>query len=577
MKKLIIIHLICALVAGCSNGRNEQSATKIADRVFIGDYIYTVDENRPWAQALAIKDDKIIYVGDRQSVTDYIGESTQVDTLGKQMLLPGFIDSHAHPVMGGAYIRSLALDTFATPEHWYQQIADYAKQHDNDEILFGFGFLASAFGPQGPDKRRLDEIVADKPVFIFDEGFHGAWVNSKALELLAVNANTPDPVPGFSYYKRDENHQPTGYLLEGTATDAVSRLGILTRDRVAAGTADVISVMNQFGITSVFDAGALDVDRVQLDVLELLAQNQQLTVRYVGSHMIKSQQGFADGVKQAIEKRRIASGDGYQINMLKIMNDGTIEGKTAAMHTDYQQEVGNRGETVFDEQQMTQILSQATAADMDVHIHALGERAISEALNAIEAVKRDYPSHSNRFTLCHIQVMTDADVQRFAELGVIAQSTPLWASYDEYGKAFVNDDQFQRYFRFNSLNEAGVTLSFGSDFPASGAGILGMSPVFNMEIGHTRQNPGEPQAPIQPGENERLDIASLIEGYTLGAAHQLRMESQIGSLEVGKMADLVILQNNLFDVEPYDIHQVEVVETILAGKAVYVSDEAFVE
>ncbi|QDP00080.1 amidohydrolase [Thalassotalea sp. PS06] len=569
MRTTLAVIGICTLLFGCSKTENELTPTIIADRVFIGEHIYTVDENNPWVESLAVKDGRIVFSGDKESVAAYIGEGTQVQQLGNKMLLPGFIDSHAHPVMGGAYIRSLSLDTFESPEHWYQQIASYAKEHQDDDILFGYGFLASAFGPEGPSRLKLDEIVSDKPVLILDEGFHGGWVNSKALEVLGVDANTADPVPGFSYYKRDANNVPTGYLLEDTAMDAVAKLGIITADSVALGTGDVIDIMNSYGITSVFDAGAMDVDNLQLSVLENLAKQEQLTVRYIGSHMINSQEHFATGVKRAIEKRSISKGDGYHISMLKIMNDGTIEGKTAAMHEDYQGEPGNQGETVFSEQQMVELLTQATQASMDVHIHALGERAISEALNAIESVKKSFPKHSNRFTLCHIQVMLDSDVKRFADLGVIAQSTPLWASYDEYGKAFVSADQFDRYFRFNSLSKAGVNLSFGSDFPASGAGSLGMSPVFNIEIGHTRQNPGEPEAMVQPNKDESLDIASLIKGYTLGSAYQLNIETEVGSLEVGKLADMVILEQNLFNVEPHKIHQVQVSETILEGKTVY--------
>ena len=253
------------------------------------------------------------------------------------------------------------------------------------------------------------------------------------------------------------------------------------------------------------------------------------------------------------------------------MNDGTIEGKTAGMFEDYQGEPGNKGVTVFSQAQMNTLIAQASNENIDVHIHALGERAISETLNAIELVRND-PTQNNstsRFAICHIQVMTDNDIKRFARLNVIAQSTPLWASYDEFGKEFVSEDQFKRYFRFNSLHHAGVNLSFGSDFPASGAGELGMSPIFNMEIGHTRQTPEQKNAPIQPDKHERLAIAALIKGYTLGGAYQIHMDKQIGSIEVGKKADFVILDKNLFEVGSYDIHKVKVVETLLGGKRVY--------
>ena len=206
---------------------------------------------------------------------------------------------------------------------------------------------------------------------------------------------------------------------------------------------------------------------------------------------------------------------------------------------------------------------------IDVHIHALGERAVHEALDAIEVARAAQPDSTTRYTLCHIQVISDQDLPRFARLGVIAQSTPLWASYDTYGQQFVSDDQFQRFWRFRSLHDLGVRLTWGSDFPASGAGLLGMSPVLQMEIGHTRQNPGEADAPIQPRESERLDLETLIQGYTINAAYQLHMEDEIGSIEVGKKADLVVLDRNLFEIDPYQIHETKVLMTLLGGEIVY--------
>jgi predicted amidohydrolase YtcJ len=211
----------------------------------------------------------------------------------------------------------------------------------------------------------------------------------------------------------------------------------------------------------------------------------------------------------------------------------------------------------------------AARNNIDVHIHALGERAIHESLNAIEAAREAAPDSSTRYAICHIEVITDQDLPRFAELDVIAQSTPLWASYDTYGEQFVSTDQFRRYWRFNSLAEQGVRLSFGSDFPASGAGTLGLSPVVQIEIGHTRQEPGDPESMVKPLESERLDVEALIRGFTIDAAYQMHMEDAIGSIEVGKKADLVVLDQNIFEVDAYDIHKTNVVLTMMDGDIVY--------
>lgn len=569
--KLCSLVMAFFIVLTCKESVANPGAENIADTIFYNGSIYTVDDKNPWVEAVAIKDDEIIYTGSLEQVKQFKGNKTISRNLEGKMLLPGFIDSHAHPVMGGAYIRSLSLDSFSGPDKWVEQTESYIKDNPDKDIIFGYGFLASAFGPQGPTKGMLDKLSSDKAIFIMDEGFHGAWANSKALALLAIDKDTVDPEPGFSYYKRDLEGNPTGYLLEGTATDAIQKLGIINIESVALGTGDVIAAMNQYGITAVFDAGASDLEGLQLQVLKKLDSQREMSIRMVASHMITSSEQAKEAIAIVDKKRSISKHDMFHINTLKIMNDGTIEGKTASMFEDYQGEPGNKGLNVFSQQQMNTLIAQASEKNIDVHIHALGERAISETLNAIEAVRQleiKQPSTS-RYTICHIQVMTDEDIERFARLNVIAQSTPLWASFDEYGKGFVSEDQFQRYFRFNSLHKAGVNMSFGSDFPASGAGVLGISPLFNMEIGMTRQEAGQKEAPIQPGKHERLEIATLIKGYTLDGAYQLHMEDEIGSIEVGKKADFVILDKNLFEVENYDVHKVKVLETILAGKTIY--------
>jgi hypothetical protein len=419
----------------------------------------------------------------------------------------------------------------------------------------------------------IDSIVADRPVLIMDEGFHGAWANTRALEELNITRDTADPTPGFSYYKRDESGDATGYLLEGTAGMAMQSLNVITEDVVVDGTAHVIDTLNGYGVTSAFDAGALGYEENLQQILDRLENAGDLTIRLLGSYRPTGPDDVDIAVERAGEWRDTIKGDNYHYRFLKIMQDGTVEGRTAAMFEDYRGEPGNSGESIYSEEEMTKMVAGATGENIDVHIHALGERAVHEALNAIEVARNKHPDSSTRYAVCHIQVITDQDLPRFAELDVIAQSTPLWASYDTFGRQFVSEDQFQRFWRFNSLKKLGVRLTWGSDFPASGAGMLGMSPIVQMEIGHTRQSPGEPDAPIQPRESERLDLASLLRGYTIDAAYQLHMEDQIGSLAVGKRADLVVLDRNLFEIDPYEIHQARVLMTILDGEVVYAAHE----
>ncbi|MBT8065945.1 MAG: amidohydrolase [Gammaproteobacteria bacterium] len=562
-----------AMLVACGESTAPDDAANVdtdkADVVFTNARVYTVDDDAPWAEAVAVKGDEIVYVGDAAGVETLVGESTQRRDLQGRLLLPGFIDSHVHPIGGGAYAQALSLDTYGTVPEWVEAIAAYAADNPDAPVLFGYGFLATTFGPVGPTRQLIDEVVPDRPVLIMDEGFHAAWANTAALEVLNISQDTPDPVPGFSYYKRDANGDATGYLLEGTAGMAMDSLDVITKQVVVEGLKIIIDIMNAYGVTAAFDAGVIGYEDIAADVLKQTQDNGDMTIRLIGSFRPRGPEDVEVAVDKALEWGRTIKGDNYHYNVLKIMDDGTVEGRTAAMFEDYQGEPGNSGETVFTEAQMTSMIVGAAEQDIDVHIHALGERAIHESLNAIEVARQQVPASKTRYAICHIQVITDQDLQRFAELDVIAQSTPLWASYDTYGEQFVSEDQFSRFWRFKSLEDLGVRLSFGSDFPASGAGTLGLSPVVQIEIGHTRQFAGERDAPIQPLESEALDVESLVRGFTIDAAYQMHMDEQIGSIEVGKKADLVVLDQDIFRIDPYDIHKTDVLLTMMGGKVVY--------
>lgn len=544
-----------------------------ADKVLINALIYTVDDNNPWAEAIAVNGDTITYVGSAEGANNYIGSNTLVSDLQGKFLLPGFVDSHSHIFLAGAHIDDLVLDQFDTVEGWLRDIASFAAEHPERDVIVGSGFLASSFGIDGPTRQQLDSVVPDRPVLIMDEGQHGAWLNSAALDALGIDADTPDPKPGFDYYKRDKSGNPTGYLLEGTVWQALEDLKVSTTESITAGSARIINLYNRYGITAVFDAGPWEAEDIQLEILDALVASNQLSIRFVGSHYIDDAADMDTVVAKVIALKHQTRTKPYQVTTLKIMVDGTLEGRTAAMFQDYQGDPGNRGETVFNVTQLNELVAGGTAENLDIHFHALGERAVTESLDAIALAKQLNPDSSSRFTLSHIQLMSSEDIARFAELGVMAQGTPLWAKHDAEGRELITEDQFNRYYMFNSLDKAGVKLTFGSDYPSSGDGPVSVSPMYNIEIGHTRQFPGRPDAPVQPDAGERLSLAQLIRGYTLNGAYQLRMEDKIGSIEVGKKADMVLLEQNPFETGAHDLHSVRVLRTWLGGDLVYEFDE----
>lgn len=543
-----------------------------ADLILNNGSIYTVNTKQPWASAVAVIKDNIVYVGDEEGLSQWRGEFTrQIDLKGK-FLMPGFVDSHSHIFTGGAHINDLLLDSSADVESWLQAISQYYQQNPDKDILMGSGFLASRFGLDGPNKAMLDEISADRPIFILDEGMHGAWLNSAALALLGINANTPDPSPGFDYYKRDQSGEPTGYLLEGVVWQALEQLGAASPEELTRGTADVIRLYNRYGITAVFDAGPWEAEQAQLDIMQRLEQSGQLTIRFKGSQYIDSRQKLTTIVDEVMSLKQRTQNTPYPIDTLKIMVDGTTESRTAAMFVAYQGEPNNMGETVLSQQELNGLVERGVENELDMHFHALGERAVSYSLNAIEAVKRRRPDAGSRFTLSHIQVMANEDIERFSNLGVIGQGSLLWTFHDTAGEKYLTPDQFSRYYRYQSLLDAGATLSFGCDFPSHGGGLDAVAPLFNIEVGHTRQAAGQPDAAIQPLKKERLAIADLLYGYTLAGAYQLRLENEIGSIEVGKKADLVLLDASPFEVDAYEIHKIKVLNTWFGGETVYSSN-----
>ena len=566
MRKFLLIPLLIIVVTACA--RIAPTTQPIADAVLINSKVYTVNQDQPWAQAVAMSNGEIVYVGDDSGVKAWIGNDTQVEDLQGKFLLPGFVDAHSHLLLGGAHMDDLILDKNADIATWLEAIKTYVKANPNKPVIVGSGFLSSTFGLDGPHKKLLDAIEPNKPMLIMDEGMHGAWLNSAALAELNITAQTPD-ISEFDYYKRDKTGEPTGYILEGTVWHAMAALNTNTVESVAVGTAEVIDIYNSYGVTAVFDAGPWDAKEIQLDVLKRLEEKGELSIRFQGSQYIDDIADKDVMVDKVLRLKRLSAGTRHPVNVLKIMVDGTVEGKTAAMFTAYQGEPENFGETVFTPEQLNALVNEAVKNKLDIHFHALGDRAVSESLDAIEKAKINYPESSSRFTLSHIQVMTDRDIKRFAELDVIAQSSLLWAAGDVTGEQFLAAEQFQRYYRFKSLLDAGVKLSFGCDFPSHGGGLAGIAPLYNMEVGHTRKLVGEPKSMMQPSEKERLDIASLIYSYTMAGAYQMRLENEIGSIETGKRADFTLLDKNIFEVDPYEIHRIKVIKTWLDGKLVF--------
>ncbi len=528
--------------------------------------IYTVNEKQTWAEAVAIRDGEIVYVGDDAGLKDWVGPNTQVIDVDGKLLLPGFIDTHAHPVLATASMNALEINAEDDLATVLEKLQDYADDNPNLDFIMGFGFSHHIFDGD-PTKEMLDAVVSERPVFLADGGGHLGWANSKAFELAGVNADTPDPIAGSHYYVRDVKGNPTGYMYEEQTFAAFINLGQgNVASEMRTNSADLFPLMSSMGITSVFDASMEWFIEDGHRVMAQLEKEGKLPFRLVTSMTVDRNLSHGEVVNQYKEFQSQYHSDFLQIGAIKFGLDGTVEGESAALLNNYLH--GGSGALNWQEKPYGEIILALDTAGIDIHIHAIGDRAVNVALNAIEAARQQNGFHGTRHTICHTQLVQDSDIPRFNQLKVIAQTTPVWhADAPSLEWTTIDETERQKLFPFKSIADTGARVTFGSDFPYGG-GLEALVPAYNLEVGHTRVWPGLDVAPL-PNPKEKLPLQTLIKGYTLDAAYQLRMEDKIGSIEVGKRADLIVMDENIFEISPQDIHNVKVEITMVDGKVVY--------
>jgi len=348
-----------------------------------------------------------------------------------------------------------------------------------------------------------------------------------------------DPVPGSHYFKRYDDGTPTGWLIEGGAFEDITvQLGVVTEQNLARGAESFFKTMSSMGITAAFDAGMGDGGEKVFSLLEKLAASGDLPVRIVGSYYVNTPKQLPNAVATVKGLHDQYNSEMFDMRVLKLSLDGTVEAQTAYTIEPYKKPEGHRAQLLIPAAPSTEVVLNAARANMDVHLHTLGDGAVRLGLDMVEQ-------------------------------DVIAQSTPSWYVYDDIALEYLGEERFRQMYPMKSLAAGGAKLTLGSDYPASWIGLDGLNPLFNIEMAMTRQPAGDKNFAIQAPATERISLEQAIRGYTLDAAYQLRLEDQIGSLEVGKQADLVVLSKNIFAMDTYDIHSVEVSLTMVNGKVVH--------
>ena len=556
-----------------------------AATLFVGGTVWTADADRPFAAAVVVEGERIVYVGDAAGGEAAAGENATVVSLEGRTLLPGFVDSHTHPGIAGLLDSQLQVVGTRNVAEVQAALRAYATENPGEAPIFGFGFPSAlntainAAGVAGPHRQDLDAVVADRPVMLLALDAHSAWLNSKALAVAGITKETPDPLPGVYYYQRDAQGEPTGWLVEsGAFWPLLPVFGVGTEADFRAAYRTFLPRLSAMGITSVFDAG-IPGDTLLRNALAALAgleQAGELPLRYRASAYLASPKTTGEALAATIKalRRQFASPAGLlDIRTGKIANDGTIEGKTAAVLAPYAG--GGSGAVLLAAAPLGERLAALRRAGLDAHVHAIGDRALRTALDAVALARAAVPESDGRVTVAHAMLAADEDLRRLKALDVTLQTTPHWA-HDLAGSLalysqLLGDPRAASTMRLADYWAAAPHVAFGADYPATGLPFPQTSPLYGIEIGHTRRPPGAASGPRLPPTDQRLPIDHLLFGYTAGGAQALRLDD-VGVIAPGKQADLVVLGADLFAtaaVAPHEIHAIAVDLTMLAGRVVF--------
>ncbi len=537
-----------------------------ADLVLTGGRVATMDGARSWATALAVRDGRLVAVGPDAGVRPLVGPRTRVIELRGRTVTPGFQDAHAHPVSSGVELLRCDLHVSQVATDYLEIIATYARDRPDDPWIRGGGWYMAAFEGGAPRRGELDRLVPDRPVCLESRDGHSAWVNTRALELAGVTAATADPSDGR--IERDPDGTPTGTLHEG-AMDLVARfMPDDTPADLEEGLRRGQAHLHALGITAWQDAIVAPDSEERAYVA--LASRGELTARVVGALWWEHHRG-AEQIDEFVERRRSTAIGRYAPTSIKLMMDGVLENFTGAMLEPYLDGHGgttdNRGLLQLDAEGLMDWVPRLDALGFQAHFHAIGDRAVRVALDAVEAARRANGPSDTRPHIAHIQVIHPDDIGRFRDLDVTANAQPFWASHeDQMEKLTVPfiGDRWRWQYPFRSLRAAGAVLAMGSDWSVSTA-----DPLLEMELAVERRHrhPDFKREVFLP--EERLELIDALAAFTNGSAYVNHLDTETGSLEVGKLADLAVLDRDLFDRGAGAIGDAKVVGTFVEGVPVF--------
>jgi hypothetical protein len=560
MRSTIVAVTLSLLVGSPAWAQRPHRAT--ADLVLRNGAVYTMDASRTWASAVAVSNGRIVYIGADAGAAAWTGPRTTVVDLEGRMVMPSFEDSHVHPVEGGIELGRCVLNDFTTPQQILDAVTQYATKNPTKPWVLGAGWQLPVFPNANPSKALLDAIVPDRPVYLAAADGHSAWVNSKALQLAGVTKATADP-PNGRIERDAATGEPSGTLREA-ATDLVAgKIPPTTPEDYVEGLRRALAMANRFGITTLMEANASE------EILKAYAEldrRGELTARVVAAMATDPGRGVAQ-IPALVAMRSKYESRHLRATAVKLFADGVIESHTAALLEPYLGTDGDRGKPNFEPEALDRLVVALDREGFQVHVHAIGDRAIRMALDAFERARAANGVRDSRHHIAHLELIDPQDLPRFRRLGVIANFQPLWAYPDTYitdlTVPVLGPERSRWLYPIGSVAKTGAVVVCGSDWSVSS-----MNPLEAIQVAVTRRDPALAAGPAWIPE-EVVDLPAVLAGYTINGAYVNFQERETGSIEVGKAADLIVLDHNLFDVPPSEIHRTKVLLTLLEGKEVY--------
>ena len=569
MNKLLILIIFVLMVTACSG---DKAPTEAADMVFTNGSIYTLDAENTWAEAVAVRGKDIVYVGDAAGADGFKGGTTEIIDLDGRMLLPGFVDVHAHPIVaGGVIMQGVDLQADDVDEIM-AKLRAYVKENPDLEVIQGYGVRFNPWNNDWPTAAMLDKIESERPVILWTIDGHGGWVNTKALEMAGITRDTPDPAPGFSYFERDDKGNPTGWIVEVPAQ--LQTLGAITDvnfDYISKGARAWLKKFPAAGVTSIQDLGlgGLSEDEGFQMFLDF-EKAGELTMRVQSSYYWNDPD--VDPVPLVKKLRETYKSELFSVDYLKVNMDGGDDKWNALYIGGYSDKPDLEAEPIIPYNLINDAVQRTDALGIDVTCHCFGDLAVRKMLDAMEMAIEANPPRDRRHYITHAMMVHPDDRPRFAALDIGYDTTGTWMTMDpllsDVTTVRLGAERVAQAYPIKEIYDLGGRVTLGSDWPASGY-ISEYRPLAGIEAAVTRQLPGREHIPPLGGKEARLPLDVAIKAYTLSAARTIGMDDIVGSIEVGKRADIVVLEKNLFEVEPHYIGDTAVHLTLMNGRVTH--------